>query len=141
MFGVKDFAMLICELHCTTRRPHLPPCSASTPFSQSFGWMPLPTRRARCASWPTSPRGGEARSGEARLRAPAAVLFEVPRGLVRLVAQHQEPSMLLRLVEQPRFLLEHPKRLEVGRHRPRHAQVRRLADEVARHRACQLARA
>src|SRR6266851_44457 len=35
------------------------PCS--TAFSQSLGLVRLPTRRARCASWPTSPRGGEAR--------------------------------------------------------------------------------
>src|SRR6266851_6762465 len=34
------------------------PCS--TAFSQSLGLVRLPTRRARCASWPTSPRGGEA---------------------------------------------------------------------------------
>src|SRR6266851_199714 len=195
------------------------PCS--TAFSQSLGLVRLPTRRARCASRPTSPRGGEASKpnahlaskrptksffpvlsglvsphpacslreladlpawrggeidprgagrrdgsprggetrvlhaplpnplpcgergslGQARLRPPATVLFEIPGRHVGLMAQHQEPAMLLRLVEQPRLLLQHPQRLEVGRHRPRHAQVRRLADEVAGHRARQLARA
>src|SRR5207245_11533782 len=79
-------------------------------------------------------------SGQAGFWAPAAVFFEVSGGLVRLVAQHQQPSVLLRLVEQSRLLLKHPQGLDVGRHRPWHAQVRRLADEVPGHGARELAR-
>src|SRR6266851_7897561 len=41
------------------------PCS--TAFSQSLGLVRLPTRRARCASRPTSPRGGEASKPNAHL--------------------------------------------------------------------------
>src|SRR6266851_4547502 len=67
---------------------------AGTPFSQSFENSLLPTRRARCASRPTSPLRGEATAptpfqlGQARLRTPATVLFEIPGRHIRLVTQN-----------------------------------------------------
>ncbi len=72
------------------------------PFPSSFPNSVLPTRRFA----PTSPRGGPARVlhaplpnplpcgergflGQARLRAPAPVLFEIPRGLIGLMTQDE----------------------------------------------------
>src|SRR6266446_4585852 len=78
---------------------------------------------------------GRYRSGEAGFGAPASAFFQVTSGHVRLVAQQQQPPMLLGFVKEARLLLEHPQRLDVGRHRPSHPQVRCLANEVASHRA------
>src|SRR5438445_5205290 len=80
-------------------------------------------------------------SGQAGFGAPAAAFFQVTSRHVRLVAQQQQPPMLLGFVKEARLLLEHPQRLDVRRHRPRHSQVWCLANEVSGHRARKLARA
>src|SRR6266851_3568193 len=49
------------------------PCS--TAFSQSLGLVRLPTRRARWASTPTSPRGGEARYASGPVPTPLFRVF------------------------------------------------------------------
>src|SRR5256886_6908679 len=46
------------------------------------------------------------------------------------MAEHEQPTMLLRLFEQPRLLLEDSQWLDARRHVPRNAKLCRLAGEV-----------
>src|SRR5260370_39282134 len=61
MFDVKDFVMLICKLHYSARRPHLPPGGTSTPFSQLFPELasPHPACSLREQADLPAGRGGE----------------------------------------------------------------------------------
>src|SRR4029077_6141497 len=92
---------------CPTHRTHVCSvakiCSVSSVYTRNFA--PATTPRApSLQAHPLLPLPSffTARSGQPRLRPPPAVLFEITRGLVRLVTQKQEPPMLLGLVAQPR---------------------------------------
>src|ERR1700730_3268061 len=102
------------------------------------GFAPHGRRASARAELPAG-RGAAAPSIQAWLWSPAAVVLDVSRRLVGLVAEHEKPSVFLSLVEEPSLLFEDPQWFDVGRHRPRHPQMRRLADEVACHRTRELA--
>src|SRR5712692_3012075 len=85
--------------------------------------------------------GRHHRSGSRQLRLshPATAWLEAAHRLIRLVAEDEQPTVLLRLIQQARLLFEHTQRVQVRRHRPRHAQVWGLANEIPCQRTRQLA--